>query len=358
MKIGIFDPYLDDQGGGEKYMASIATCLSKNHSVTLFWDNKEDVQQLIKRFSLDFSDVRIAKNIFSPKVDTLTRMLSTKVYDVIIVLSDGSIPFSLSKKLFLHIQQPLDQFTSQSRKGKIKLSRVTGIFCNSAYTKSFNEKRFNIQTSVIYPAVKLAPQKREKENIVLTVGRFRAKDIVTGTDDYKKFPIMIEAFKRLSDKGLKQWKFIIATSVKEEDEEKFSVLERDISGYPIEFLVNLTNDALWEIYSRAKIYWHAAGYGEDLNKFPQRAEHFGISTVEAMGAGCVPVVINAGGQKEIVTNGQNGLLWDTIADLQKETQRLISDQSLWKKLSINAQKRAEDFSPEKFCEAIERLIGS
>jgi len=35
-------------------------------------------------------------------------------------------------------------------------------------------------------------------------------------------------------------------------------------------------------------------------------EHFGITTVEAMAAGCVPLVYDSGGQAEIVSSGYNG----------------------------------------------------
>ena len=65
MKIGIFDPYLDDLGGGEKYMMTIAQVLSEKHDVSVFWDNKFDLDGLLKRFSLDLSKVKITPNIFS-----------------------------------------------------------------------------------------------------------------------------------------------------------------------------------------------------------------------------------------------------------------------------------------------------
>lgn len=358
MTIGIYDPYLDDAGGGEKYMASIAYCLSgeKDYQVVLFWDNIEDVKSVESRFSIDLSRVTIAKNIFSPHVNPLTRFVETSKFDIIIYLSDGSIPLSLSKKLLLHLQQPLDHFNERSLKGKIKLLRVSKIFCNSEYTKSYNEKRFNLKTTVLYPPVKLSVQKVKKENIILTVGRFRVRDVTSGIEDYKKFEVMIDGFKQIVNSGLKGWKFIIATSIKEEDEKQFAILEKEIHGYPIEFLVNMKNDSLWNIYSRAKIYWHAAGYQEDLSKFPERAEHFGISTVEAMGAGCVPIVINCGGQKEIVTENVNGLLWTTLSELENKTKHLINNESLFVKLSMNAQKRAKDFSFERFCEQLQGII--
>lgn len=356
MKIGIFDPYLDDLGGGEKYMMTIAECLSKKNEVSVFWDNKKDIDGLLQRFSLDLTKVNLVPNVFSLDTPIIKRALETKKYDVIIVLSDGSIPFSLSKKLFLHVQQPLNNFNSQSFKGKIKLSRVNGIFCNSEYTKSFNENKFNLKSFVIYPPVSITPKKIKKENIILTVGRFRVKENITKIDDYKKLPVMIDAFKELIKNGLNNWKFILAVSVLEKDKEAFEVLKKSAKEFPIEFLVNKSNDQLWEIYSKAKIYWHAAGFGEDLKEHPEYAEHFGISTVEAMSARCVPVVINAGGQKEIVKDGENGFLWNSIEEFKLKTLELINNEQLLNTLSNNAFESARRFSKEKFCQEVNEMI--
>jgi glycosyltransferase involved in cell wall biosynthesis len=356
MRIGIYDPYLDDLGGGEKYMMSIAECLSQKNDVTVFWDNQKDFDDVKYRFSLKLEKVKLKKNIFSPTVGFVKRALRSRVYDAIIVLSDGSIPFVLSKKLFIHIQQPLARFEARSLKGKIKLSRVSAIYCNSEYTRSFIKNKFRLETNVIYPPVNISTVDVERKNIILTVGRFRIKDVIAGTDDYKKFSIMISAFKNMVDKGLINWKLVIGTSIRDEDRIKIDALKKETNGYPIDLVINLKNDELWKIYSEAKIYWHAAGFGEDLNKHPERAEHFGISTVEAMGAGCVPVVINAGGQKEIVVSGKNGYLWNTLSELEKLTLQLIKDEKVWDNLSENAMNRSTDFNMEKFCKNLNKLI--
>ena len=153
MKIGIFDPYLDDLGGGEKYMMTIAECLSKKHDVRVFWNNRKDLDLLIDRFSLDLSKVKLVNNIFAPNSSFTERLRESRKYDIIILLSDGSIPLLLSKKLFVHIQQPLEQFEKGSLKNFFKLLRVTKFFCNSEYTKSFINNKFGIKTIVIYPPV-------------------------------------------------------------------------------------------------------------------------------------------------------------------------------------------------------------
>jgi glycosyltransferase involved in cell wall biosynthesis len=357
MRVGIYDPYLDDLGGGEKYMMTIAQSLAGKHEVSVFWDEKKDLDDLLQRFSLDLDRIKLVKNIFSSQVGLVERLQETSKYDAIIVLSDGSIPFVLSKKLFLHLQQPLKHIAVSSWKSKLKLSRVTGVFYNSEYTKSFNEKILTgVKSSVIYPPVLSLAKETKKENIILHVGRFRVKN-VAGVEDYKKQSVMIKVFKEMVDHEMNQgWKFVIAASIKEEDKEKFSHLTKDAEGYPIEFFINKSNDALWEIYNKAKIYWHASGYGEDLEKHPEYAEHFGISTVEAMGAGAVPVVINSGGQKEIVTEGKDGLLWDTLSELKEKTHQLIEDKALWNNLSDAARLRAKDFGLEKFYKSVETLI--
>lgn len=356
MKIGIYDPYLDDLGGGEKYMMTIAECLSKKHEVSVFWDKKEDLDDLLKRFSIDLTKVKLCKNIFSPKVGFFEKIWETKKYDAIIFLSDGSIPFAFSRKLFLHLQQPLRYLSNSTLKNKLKLSRVTSVFYNSEFTKSFNAKILpQIKSTIIYPPVYFLTKNISKENIVLHVGRFRVRNV--NLSDFKKQDVMVEVFKQMVDeKKVKDWKFVLAVSVKKEDEEKFALLQKSAKGYPIEFLINKSNDELWEIYNRAKIYWHASGYGEDLEKHPEYAEHFGISTVEAMGAGVVPVVINSGGQKEIVVDGKNGVLWDTLEELKQKTEILINDHEQLNKLSNEARKKSNDFSKEKFCKEITKLV--
>lgn len=356
LKIGIFDPYLNDIGGGEKYIMTLASCIAKDYDVDVFWDTQKDLDLISERFSINVSNIKRVENIFSSKVNTIKRSLISKKYDAIIYVSDGSIPFLLSKKLFIHIQQPLHNFQKLSKKDKLKLSRVTRFFCNSEFTKSFISKKFGINPVVIYPPIELHHTDTKKENIILHVGRFRVQDLLTGAKDFKKQYVMVQSFKEMIDEGLKKWKLVLAVSLQEKDKVEFEKMRKSAQGYPIEFLLNETNQALWEVYSRSKIYWHASGYGEDLETHPEYAEHFGISTVEAMGAGCVPVVINAGGQKEIVTNSKNGFVWNTLDELKEKTLELTNNSTLLNTLSKNAQERAQYFAGDRFCKDIQSLI--
>ncbi|MEK7570651.1 MAG: glycosyltransferase family 4 protein [Patescibacteria group bacterium] len=351
MHIGIYDPYLDDLGGGEKYMMTIAECLSHQHDVDIFWDNASDLIAVATRFSLDVSTIKIVPNVFAQTIPLWKRLLVTRKYDVIIFLSDGSIPLVLSKKLLVHIQQPLQSADQSS----IKRKRITKIFYNSLFTRKYNQKLFtHIPSMVLYPPVVIKSVPVSKENIILHVGRFRVNSEWEG--DYKKQFVMVESFKKMIDTGVTGWKFVLAVSLRAEDAEQFARLRHNAKGYPIEFLIDVPNDALWKTYNKAKIYWHASGYGEDLSAHPDYAEHFGISTVEAMGAGVVPIVINAGGQTEIVENGKDGLLWNTLEELVSKTKKLMHDQKLWQQLSLNAREKAQKFTKEQFCRDVQKLV--
>jgi glycosyltransferase involved in cell wall biosynthesis len=356
MRIGIFDPYLDSLSGGEKYMLSAAACLAQKHEVSIFWDKSKEPQikqEAKRKLDINLSSVKFCKNIFDSNVSFLSRFIKSKKFDAIIYLSDGSIPL-VGTKLFIHFQFPVEWVDGKSLKTKIKLFFVKKIFCNSFFTENFINRKFNIKSNVLYPPVNLHVVKdMRKENIILHVGRFNVDSYGV---NYKKQDIMIDVFKKMVGMGLKNWKFKLVIGIKNSDREKLSKLKEISKGYPIELMENISNKELWEHYSKAKIYWHATGYGEDLRKYPEKAEHLGISTIEAMGSSCVPVVFNAGGQKEVVENNNNGYLWENVEDFISKTNVLIKNEKLLRAMSLAAAKRSEIFSENRFCDELTKII--
>jgi glycosyltransferase involved in cell wall biosynthesis len=121
-------------------------------------------------------------------------------------------------------------------------------------------------------------------------------------------------------------------------------------------LPNLGEAALRGLYERARIFWHAAGLGDDDEARPERSEHFGAVTVEAMAAGCVPVVIRKGGQPEIVEHGVSGYLWDTVEELAAYTRMLVRDEELRDRMAAAARLRAERFGREAFSRRVLALV--
>lgn len=343
--------------GGEKYMLSLALALSKEHNVSLFWDpkDKEAIASHAKaRFDFDLAKLKFTPNIFSKKTSLLQRLQKSKAYDRIIYLSDGSIPF-VSCPLLIHFQTPMQWVDGHSLKNRFKISRVKKIICNSQFTKSYIDKTFSVKSVVLYPPVFIPElnSKIVKENTILHVGRF---GITTSGSSFKKQDVLVKAFKEMVDQGFNNWQLVLVMSVKKEDLEKAEQFIKETRGYPIKVVINPKNQELWEWYQKAKLYWHASGFGEDLASHPDRAEHFGISTVEAMGTGAVPLSFKAGGQPEIISDGMDGYLWEDVADLKTKTLELATNQTLYVGLSQSARGKAKLFSEAAFKKKAEELV--
>jgi len=353
MRIGVFDPYLDTLGGGEKYMLTVAWYLSQKHEVSIFWDEEGILEKGAERFNLDLSKVKRVSNIFSTKTPLYKKYLQSKRFDAILFLSDGSLPF-VGAKLYVHFQFPVEWVNAGSIFGKFKNSRIKKFICNSYFTKAFIDKKFNTDSEILYPPTyfkKDFPKVnfKQKKNQILNVGR-----LSTFPDGglFKKQDFIVKTFKEIVDKGVKNWELILVVSFSKKDEKALANLREQAKGYPIKILENVAFDELNKIYAESKIYWHASGFGEDLTIHPERAEHFGITTVEAMLNGLVPVVINAGGQKEIVRDSQDGFLFNNEKELLEKTDKLIKDDSLLLRMAKNAREKAEEFSTDRFCERL------
>lgn len=328
-------------------MLSIARCFAQGHQVSIFWnpaEKNEIVQRAKKRFDFDLSPFLFTPNIFSPDTPFIKRFIASREFDRIILLSDGSIPF-LACPTIVHFQSPVE-WVQTTVKTKIKLARIKKFVSNSQFTKTYIDRKFGIESAVIYPPVSI-PEKKiiKKQKCILNVGRFGINH--TGSS-YKKQEVLLKAFLDMVDSGLTNWELVFVMSVKQADQEKLSEITQAAKNYPVRFIINPENTELWKAYEQASIYWHASGFGENLEKHPDRAEHFGISTVEAMGMGAVPIVINAGGQKEIVTHKETGFLWNTIDELITYTKELIERPNKMASLSENAKLQAQYFSQGKF----------
>jgi glycosyltransferase involved in cell wall biosynthesis len=341
MKIGIHSPYLNSIGGGERYMLTIASVLSARHDVRIFWDNASDIVRSSRILDIPLDTVRVEKNIF--RMDRIRRMIYSSGYDLVIFLSDGSIPVLRSRHALVHFQVPLKKIDRQPW----KWMGIDAVVCNSRFTMNNLDPEIPQTVHVIYPPIDTKKYLNDtgKEHIILSVGRFHP---------LKKQDILIEAFRRLKGQaGFKGWKLILAGSLMPSDRGYLDRLHKMASDGSVEILVDRNFTDMQAVYARSSIYWHAAGYDEQE---PANFEHFGISTVEAMASGAVPVVFDGGGLPEIVEPDRNGYLWKDISQLEDLTVRLVKSPQMVRKLRDASVIRSRDFDITVFSNQITRIV--
>lgn len=346
MRIGFYSPYLHVLGGGERYLLSMASALSKKNKVDVF-TLKSDKKQAEQFLGIDLNNVD-----FHPWERTLLkRTLLTARYDCFFYVTDGSLFVTLAKKNFLIVQTPQRSMYIWDISNQFKLHFWQNVLVYSNYVKSHIDKWWHLDALVFPPAINCKDFiVRPKENLILSVGRFFP------LPHSKKQEILVKAFKELEKQDMKNWKLVLAGGVDQDGEEYFKNIVKLAQGSNIEIIPNISRPKLLELYSRAKIYWHGAGYGENLETNPERAEHFGITTIEAMASGCVPMVYPAGGQKEIIINKINGLYWNTVSDLVKSSKNIIKNNKLYERMSLQAILSAREYDNSIFEKKLDELI--
>lgn len=341
MRAAIYDPYLDTLGGGERYVMTVAKILEKwGYVVDVEWEEKSIAEKLSKRFGFDLSNIN-----FIPSIN------KGRDYDLVFWLSDGSVPNLAGKKIILHFQVPFVNVNGKSIINKIKLSRIKAIVCNSKFTKSFIDSEYGVKSLVLYPPVDVESfNSARKENLIINVGRF------SQLLQSKRQDVLAESFKKMVDGGLKGWRLILAGGSEIGGREFVEDLQKSIKGYPIRIIEGPDFQTIRTLYSKAKIFWSASGFEIDDQKEPQRVEHFGITVVESMASGCVPVVTRSGGHKEIIEDNEDGILWGTDVALIEKTLEIIKDRKKLQWLAENARKKADVFSRSVFENEFSKII--
>ena len=390
MRVGIYPQSLYVYGGGEKYIGKIAEILSTENNVEfivteikteygrmgkLYRVGESDFGQMKSRFNIDLSRVSINKirdfdSLLPKNMPRLAKWISSKVSEEIKEIIDDYMVSRCTREYDLFINQEHVTFIRPHSRRSIlvcevppvkrpihykTLSRLlldlTGktydtIVVNSHFTKKWAEKYYRKKATILYPPIdtqSFVPS--AKEHIILSVGRFST------VLHSKKQLEMIRTFKKLyTNQELKGWEYHLVGALGGDpnDKEYFSECKKESEGYPVCFHVNAPFDVLKELYGKSKTFWHATGLGENESSHPELMEHFGMTTVEAMSAGCVPVVINKGGQPEIVKDESNGFLFENEKELAEYTLRLLKDEALWRKMSESCIRRSQEFSLEYF----------
>lgn len=232
------------------------------------------------------------------------------------------------------------------------------VLANSEYTRGWIKRYWGVDADVLFPPIRvheLYPGVKERK--ILTVGRM----FLPGQGHNKKQLEQVQAFGRMVRRGgLDGWTMHVVGGVEPAQWPYVERIKKAAEGLPVELHPNAPRKVVEELFATSAIFWAATGFGEDVNRKPWNFEHFGITTVEAMAAGCVPVVIDKAGQQEIVRHGVDGYRWGNLRELEAHTRALVADESLRERMGRSSVERAQQFSEQAFAErwsSIARSLG-
>jgi glycosyltransferase involved in cell wall biosynthesis len=163
--------------------------------------------------------------------------------------------------------------------------KQTFFITNSYFSKMAIRKYLGVDAEVIYPPVaverfrSVIDSKMRQERIVTLVRFDPSKNIEIIFDIIRELPNHIEwdILGSLSPKNFQYFRMLRRKS-------EILGLSKKIFFHP-----NAPEEKVLASFANSKVYFH-----------PTRGEHFGISIVEAMAAGLIPIVWNYGGSSEIV----------------------------------------------------------
>jgi glycosyltransferase involved in cell wall biosynthesis len=228
---------------------------------------------------------------------------------------------------------------------KSNYSKKYKIYCNSKYTQSWLKKLWEVDSIIIYPPIDI-PKKypKNKKNFILSTGRISSD---------KNYEFVINLFKKISINFPDYRLFICG---KKQDENYLSKLRKMAKGYNIQFKTDLSDKELNNIYSQSKIFIQAKGLNVDSQKYPGLLEHFGMTIVESMSYGCIPLAPNLGGYPETIQNNFSGFIFKNEKQSQKILNILLHNKKKISKMSLNAYNSSKKYSTFRMKKQIDKAI--
>jgi len=208
-----------------------------------------------------------------------------------------------------------DRLQSWDR-GSSSIDRIDQIICNSRFISERVREFWGRESGVVHPFADLSrfTRPRQAGKNYIMVGAFAP---------YKRIDLAIEAFNRL--------KLPLLIVGGGQDAEKL----RAMAGPTIEFLGALSNEAISDLFSRARGF-----------VFPG-LEDFGITPVESLAAGCPVIAYGKGGALETVTRETGVFFQDqTVESLMNAIE--IVEKGAFSGSEEACRERAAHFTKERF----------
>jgi glycosyltransferase involved in cell wall biosynthesis len=366
MLIGLYDPYLAALGGGEKYFLTIleeATRI-RGAEVLVFSPDPPDPGAW-RRLGIDVPTGAFAW----VRADDAVVTERSRELDLLVAMSNDVPPINHARRAVAMVQfptRPRDSLRERAlalalgaigrRRAPAALHSYGTFICNSRFTRTHIERRLGIAGAIVIPPPvdEPAASPPPKQASIAAVGRF-----FTGRHN-KRHDVLIRAFGSLHRRlgGERGWRLHLvggATSDRQ-TQAHMDDLRRLAAELPVSFHVNAPAEERDAVLSRSALFWHATGFEEREDRHPERLEHFGIATVEAMAHGAVPLVVPGGGQGEIVADGETGRHWTRVDELVSQSAELIADDAWRAQMSAAAREASRRFAKPRFLASVREHV--
>lgn len=233
-----------------------------------------------------------------------------------------------------------DLFFDMAREAYKKMIINSTTLTNSEFSRKAIFKMFGVNSTVIYPPVNTElfrnaafSSKATRVNDILVISRFHRS---------KKIENAVQLARLLRRRGIGR-RMVIVGNVSPDGAEYYDYLRKLTKDCGVEDFVkfepSVNFDRLVELMSTSKVYLH-----------PLPGEPFGISTVESMSAGLIPVVADIGGHTEFVPRTYQFHTFGEGADAVAAALDASSSEHLW------MSHRAEAFSVANFVAKFKNIV--
>ena len=214
------------------------------------------------------------------------------------------------------------------------------IYAISQYTAGYVEQYWGRHADILYPPTTYSCDDRMpvKKDLMLCIGR-----LVT----FKRHAEIAQAF--MQAQMPPGWELVIAGTTGENAPYEAELAELARQNKKITLLTNVTDAELKELYDRAKILVGGMGL---YSTTPHGFEHWGLTQVEAMSRGCVPVMFSGGGHREPYQK----YLWNSLEELVRTLRHLSEQGDELSRQSNEVREKAREYTVPIFAKKLHRAI--
>ncbi|MGD2200581.1 MAG: glycosyltransferase [Candidatus Bathyarchaeota archaeon] len=372
---------LNTMGGGERVTAHMLMALKETgHYVTLRTWDRPDFDKIDPMFHgvitlsnfvdtvepLGLNFIQLGNVRETDVLSWLRRSHQLYKGDALVVNSQGNTVPAYSHISYIHFptfallhpalkeiaDQHLSAYVSSNRDSmmmrvrqflyKNLLERSIKVLANSTFTKKYLDRVVSAETGVLYPPVEVEEISRaagvmgDREDLVLTISHIRRD---------KRLELVPEIASRVEGARF----HVVGHPHDTEYHHELVQLTKKLGIEDrVSFETDFDRSDLLDILVKAKVYLHTMPY-----------EHFGISPVEAMAAGLVPVVHRSGGPYHDILDGKQGIYgyaYEGVIEAVDQIEKLLHEESLRTEIAEKCMERSKFFSSPFFRKGLNSTV--